>query len=66
MQNQTKNGKSSVYIGSESAPLESVSKTETCVFTIRLEFPDQENNNEADGDVRFDLIVHAVQIQDEN
>ncbi len=63
---KTENGKSSVYIGSESAPLESVTKSETCVFTVRLEFPDQENNNEADGDVRFDLIVHAVQIQGEN
>jgi len=53
---------SGMFIGSQTAPIASVGKTETANFTVKVEFVESSVNNAAMGqEVYFDLIVHAVQ-----
>lgn len=62
---ETELSKSNGLIGSETAPIATLAKTGSQLFTVRVEFSDLDdeiNNSAKSQAVKFDVIVHAVQI----
>ena len=67
---ETANGKTEAklseiekFIGSETAPVGALAKGGSASFTLKLEFKDLKNNNDAKAqELDFDVIVHAVQL----